>query len=79
MDGWFGFITGVIDAVKPLLLPKPTFWAEGEEEEADDAESELDVSVVVNRPKMREVRLIARTPQPTRSWCGPDHGVGMRR
>lgn len=65
--------------MKPLLLTEPTFGAEEEEDEADDAESESDVPVVVNRPKTREVRLIARTPQPTRSWCGPDHGVGMRR
>lgn len=60
-------------------MPGLTFWAKEGEDEADDAESEFDVSVVANRPKMREVRLIARTPQPTRSWCGPDHGVGMRR
>jgi hypothetical protein len=48
-------------------------------DDVDADESDVDVSVVENRLMTREVKLIARTPQSTRSWCGPDHGVEMRR
>lgn len=46
----------------------------GFEYEATGGESGTVVSVVENRPSTREVKLMARIPQPTRSWCGPDHG-----